>query len=440
MAGAFAGILYYCLMLKIYLLFVLAALPCLGDCQWRPDHVYQPSVHGIKLCQENNQEGVPVIILGSDEKLELHFDDLDAVCKNYYYTYQLCNADWQPAMLGPYDYIKGFQKQRISFYRVSSIAQTNYVHYQALLPDRYCVPTKSGNYVLKVFLNGDTAQLAFTRRFFVVESKATVLARFLQPFDYSKSKTHQKIQFSIDIDGLAAPNPLQQLSIAIVKNYRWDEAFVGLKPSFIRGNLLEYNGEQDATFEAGKEYRWADIRSLRFQSDKIDHIDKEHRPNIVYLRPETGRTSERYFTYLDHNGWCNIGSLDQVNPWWQTDYAYVTFAYMPQDRHPLIGQDVYVTGEFVQDAGPEDGKMTFNEQTGAYEATFLLKQGYYTYCYGTRPKDKPTERMGFGLSEGNYWETENDYCILVYYRSYSGRHDELVAFTVLNSRSARSGF
>ena len=117
-----------------------------------PDVTYMPNIQCIKLYIQGNQLGYPIIALNSSSLLELHFDDMEGRVKNYYYTFQLCNADWTPVNLSTFDYLKGFSQIRINQYRQSSISQTKYVHYQAIIPDRNCVPVKSGNYMLKVFL------------------------------------------------------------------------------------------------------------------------------------------------------------------------------------------------------------------------------------------------------------------------------------------------
>ena len=127
-----------------------------------PDAVYAPNIKTVQLFPYGNQLGYPIISLNSSDRLELHFDDISTTVRNYSYTFQLCNADWTPAILSTFDYIKGFSQVRINTYRVSSIAYTRYIHYQASLPDRNCVPTKSGNYILKVFRDGDTSKLKRT--------------------------------------------------------------------------------------------------------------------------------------------------------------------------------------------------------------------------------------------------------------------------------------
>ena len=182
------------MMRSIYL-----ALACIFTCNGLYSQIqegeYSSSIHTIQFYEAGNQVSVPVIRLGGIGNLELHFDDLEGNIKNISYTYMPCNADWTPAMLSQFDYIKGFSQNRITNYRVSSLATTRYVHYQALVPDRNCYPSRSGNYILKVFLNGDTSKLLFTRRMLVVDSKTNIAAQIQQPYNGLLFKTHQKINF-----------------------------------------------------------------------------------------------------------------------------------------------------------------------------------------------------------------------------------------------------
>ena len=203
-----------------------------------PDSIYANNIKTVRLYNYGNQLSFPVINLNSSDQVELHFDDMDADVKYYYYTYQLCNNDWTPVNLSQFDYLKGFTQLRISTYRFSSIALTRYTHYQAVIPDRSSYPTRSGNYLIKVYLNGDTSQLAFTKRLMVVDNKASIIAKVTQPFAPEFFRTHQKIQFTVDIKGLDAFNAGQQLKVVILQNYRWDNSLKNILPTFIRGNYL----------------------------------------------------------------------------------------------------------------------------------------------------------------------------------------------------------
>ena len=114
-----------------YFFFLLTGVPGMAQI---PDAIYTSRIKSAQLYPYGNQLGFPVIRLNSGDQLELHFDDLDGGVKNYSYTFQLCNADWTPAMLSQFDFIKGYSQIRLTTYRISSVAYTKYTHYQASLP------------------------------------------------------------------------------------------------------------------------------------------------------------------------------------------------------------------------------------------------------------------------------------------------------------------
>ncbi|MBX2931306.1 MAG: DUF5103 domain-containing protein [Chitinophagaceae bacterium] len=422
-----------------YLLLIFCSLTIINANaqQIGKDSIYMDNIHTVQLYKQNDQMSLPIINLGSSDLIELHFDDLDGYVKRYSYSFQLCNENWEEVNLSPFDYIKGFTQNNLNQYRVSSIALTKYVHYQAILPDRGSIPIKSGNYVLKVFLNGDIRQIAFTKRFFVVDNRATIGAQILQSFDNSLFKTHQKVQVSVNVAQLNPINPQQQVKIVIMQNNRWDNVVRDIMPVFIRGNILEYNGEQDCLFAAGKEYRWADLRSFRLATERVESIDKSVQPNEIILRPDFAKTSLRYTYFRDYNGWYFINTTENINPFWQGDYANVQFAFIPEGKKEYTEKDVYIIGNFINGGLSDSAKMEYDEVEGAYLKSFLLKQGYYSYTYVTKDKHNINAKADFAQTEGNFWETENDYTIFVYYRSYSGRHDELVGITNINSRAFR---
>ncbi len=405
-----------------------------------PDAVYSPRIKSAQLYPYGNQLGLPVIRLNSGEQLELHFDDLDGGVRNYAYTFQLCNADWTVAMLSQFDFIKGYSQIRLNTYRVSSIAYTKYTHYQASLPDRNCVPTRSGNYILKVFRDGDTSKLIISKRMLVVDDKAITVAQIQQPFNGQIFRTHQKIQLKVNLnEQLNIVNHLQQLKVVILQNNRWDNAITDLRPSFFSRNQLEFNTENDCIFPSGKEWRWLDLRSFRLQSDRVATANYSTTATEVFVKPDMDRSAQRFNFFRDNNGMYIIECIESLNPLWQADYATVNFSFVPPNNNILIGKDVYLFGQLTNYNLNEEVKMVFNADKGVYETSLFLKQGYYDYCYVTIDKNAKKRNASFDFTEGNYWESENDYTILVYYRQLAGRADELVGYTRINSLTGRQG-
>lgn len=425
-------------MKTIFVLFALVfGLAAIGQV---PEAVYASRIKSVQLFPAGNQLGFPVLRLNSGEQLELHFDDLEGGVRNYSYTFQLCNANWTPAMLSQFDFLKGYSQMRITNYRSSSVALTRYTHYQANLPDRNCMPTRGGNYILKVFQDGDTSKLLITRRLLIVNQKAAAGGQIEQPFNGQLFRTHQKIQFKVNLDGqLNVVNHLQQIKVAILQNGRWDNALTDIKPSFFSRNQLEFNAENDCVFPAGKEWRWLDLRSFRLQSDRVERADYSKSGTIIYVKPDMDRSAQRFSFFRDHNGRFTIENTEGLNPYWQGDYARVKFSFVPPGNTAFRGRDVYLTGALTNYYLGEDARMRFDADKGVYETEMMLKQGYYDYAYVTIDQQSGNRRPVFDYTEGNYWEAENDYTILVYYRELGGRFDELVGYTRLNSQTNRRG-
>ena len=403
-----------------------------------PDIIYYSNIQNLKLHPAGNPFGYPLIRLNGGDQLELHFDDREGGVKSYSYTWELRNADWSPVMLSAMDYIKGFTQQRITTYRNSSVALTRYTHYQVSLPDRSSGPSRSGNYLIKVFLNGDPSKVVFTRRVLVVEEKAGIALQVLQPFNNQIFTTHQKVNFTVTTRNLNIVNAMQQINVCILQNNRWDNKKFGLRPTFIRQNNLEFNAEQDGVFSSGKEWRWLDLRSFRLQSDRVDSARYSPSTTDIYVKTDIDRSAQRFVYYRDGNGMYFNETLDGLNPFWQADYATVHFSYKPPGGMPFRN-DLYLFGELTNYGKDPQSRMVFNKEKGIYETSIWLKQGYYYYGYATKEGEGEKAFFSMDRTEGNYWEAENNYTILVYYRALGGRADELIAAASINSLAGRPG-
>jgi hypothetical protein len=413
-------------------IFLIGTLLLFNLVMWSQDRVFNPSIHTVKLYRTGDPVSFPYILLGGTEALELHFDDLDNRIKNYYYTFELCNADWSPTILKPFEYIKGFQNARITTYRNSSIATTRYIHYQATLPDRNCMPSRSGNYLLKVFLDNDTSKLVFVKRMVVAENLVGVGAKMVRPYGSEMDRSGQKVDITVQTDNriqMASPNDLK---VVILQNNNWQTAVYMDKPTIYRGNYYEYSDERQTTFPGMKEFRWIDLRTLRLKTDRMQTLDNRTDSVRVTVIPDVERSSKTYVYFTDLNGGYTLENADNYNPLWQSDYAWVHFTYIPPNNQPFPGNDLYLFGEFTNYTWDTTGKMDFNKAKGVYEKDLFLKQGFYNYLYALKPysgKGYPD----FTTTEGNYFATQNNYIILVYYRPFGARADMLIASTIVTS-------
>jgi len=367
----------------------------------------------------------------------LDFDDLDGGVKNYFYSIRLCNADWTPAQLSYFDYVRGYSQARISTYRNSSISLTRYTHYQAIFPDRNLQPIKSGNYILSVFLNGDTSRVAFTKRLLVVDPKISVAVQVSQPFTQQYFQSHQRLQVQIDTKNFEVRYPQQQVQVKILQNFRWDNPITLSSPTFIRPEQLQYSNELEMIFPAGKEFRWLNLRSFRLLGDRVRRQQNTDSSFSLFVKEDLPRMPRQYFYYSDINGMYINETIENINPLWNADYAKVHLTYRPTGGTRFNNQDLVVFGELTNYGKDPSAVMDFNEEKGIYETDLFLKQGYYDYQYATKEIFNGKNRFVLSKTENDTWETENSYMVLIYYRPLGGRFDELYAVRQISSQFNR---
>ena len=73
--------------------------------------------------------------------------------------------------------------------------------------------------------------------------------------------------------------------------------------------------------------------------------------------------------------------------------------------------------------------MQYDESLHAYEVALLLKQGYYNYQFRQLVDGKGRTAR----TEGDFYQTENEYLILVYHRPQGARYDALVGYAKLKN-------
>jgi hypothetical protein len=236
--------------------------------------------------------------------------------------------------------------------------------------------------------------------------------------------THQEVDFEIQINGMQINDPAREISVVILQNGRWDNAISNLKPRFVRSESLDYDYDNENCFPGGNEFRSFDIKSLINQSERIKHIESDTGGYEVYLLDDQRRTFKNYVTDKEINGREFIKNDDNAkNSDIEADYAWVYFS-LPMESNLTNGQ-FFLLGALTNWQLNDNSRMIWNAEKKRYEKKLFLKQGYYNYLYVFR--DNKTKNSDLALIEGNHFETENEYTILVYYHQSGELYDKLVA-------------
>ena len=389
----------------------------------------------VQLYKQGWNLSYPLISLKSDEKLELHFDLLDDQAETYYYTFIHCTKDWEKSDIFTNDYLEGYPDNPIEEYEASFNTTTPYYHYKLSFPNDRVSISLSGNYALVVYPADKPDEPVIIQRFIVTEDAVKIDVDAHRPQMTKDNSTHQQIDFTVNHSGLNLNDPYRNTYAFIMQNGRWDNAKRNLKPDFYGGNEMKYSSLSDKNiFPGGNEYRYFDIKSVRYQSEYVQKIDYVIPNYNVYLFPSDNREFKPYFYSQDFNGKYYIAVQEGKNFDLDADYVYVYFT-LPS-KQPVAGGEMYISGNFNNWEFNKNNLMIYNSSRGEYEGTMLLKQGWYNYEYVFRD-DKSADGSAT-VFEGSHYETENDYIVLIYYRNPRERYDKVIGSVISNTLNRMS--
>tara|TARA_R100001132_G_scaffold27147_2_gene31030 strand:- start:510 stop:1763 length:1254 start_codon:yes stop_codon:yes gene_type:complete len=381
-------------------------------------------IRTIQFTGNTQQSQLPIIRLG--ERLTLTFDDINGNEEDYYYKITHHNFDWSKSDLSKGEYLDGFDDVRIETYENSLNSLQLYSHYILSFPNRETRGvTKSGNYLLSIY--NDDGVLMFTRKFMVVEEQVAVGVEIKRSRNLKFIDTKQSVQFSINSKDQLLINPNQSLHTLVLQNSNLKTAITNLKPQYTMGSELIYRYDQESSFWAGNEFYNFDSKEARAANNGIRRIELtdlfEH-----YLYTNLSRADRPYTYYPDINGNFVVRQFSAENSDIEAEYIRMHFAL--QYYEDIGDKELHIYGNFNNWTIDESTYMRYDEETDTYRNTRLFKQGFYNYRYVLVDRDGSIDQ---GAIDGNFWQTENDYTVLVYYRGPGQRYDKIIGMGKGNS-------
>lgn len=387
-----------------------------------------PEIYTVQVKANGDWNSLPVMTLNGSDFINISFDRIsDNSFNRLRYKLIACNADWTiNKELSEVEYINGFNDNLVNNYFPSTNTTVDYTHFNFNIPNGDISLKIPGNYIVLVYEEDDYQNILLSARLSVLERNADIQAKVSPVTDIDANKEHQQVAFDI-LPLFTLRDPVSELKIYVRQNNRIDNERSGFNPTMITPNRIGYNHIKDLIFEGGNEYRRFDISSYKYNGFHVDHIEFRRPYYFMDIATDRIRANMPYVYDQDQNGHFIIRNRDGFDH--DTDADYVRTIFTLDVDEPLL-QTVFLNG-FLSGNLPDDKyKMKYDTKTGKYNLTLLLKQGIYNYQYLTQTGNA----FSTGLIEGNFYQTENEYSVWVYYRPVGQRFDNLIAVTSFYSR------
>lgn len=400
---------------------------CAGLFAQTHTHVYNEQIRTLRVERE-------VLMLDDLTPLHISFDEISHDVHFYTYTVQSLEfkgdkLEVNNAILSS-EYLQGFPTKDITDYEHSMNTSREYTHYWFDFPNEDMTLTKSGNYRLTIYEDGNPDNKVADVDFCVVEPLVKIDTYVRANTDIEFNGRFQQLDIEINTTALDLRDP-NEVRLVVTQNNRIDNAVGVDKPTFIEPNRLRYINNKALIFEGGNEYHHFDAFSCFYAGTGIDRVYHELGDYHALLFTDE-ITQGQYIHQFDSDGRFVVNAERTNDSDTEAEYMWVYWT-LPMDK-PFFDGSLYVGGEIFGNELGLSNRMQYDTEAKVYWLTALVKQGGYDYQYwfcGKGSQNKTTTQR----VDGSYWQTENEYAVYVYWRPFGARYDRLVGVQVIRSNA-----
>ena len=377
----------------------------------------------VKL--DGNDYFPPIIMLNSDDRIRISFDELGEERSYLRYSVVHCNADWTPSNLVESEYIDGFNYADIEDYKFSIGTLTHYVHYSFTIPNDNIRLLVSGNYLVRVYTDDNPDEILLQARFYACENAVSVGASVTSRTDIDFNGEHQQVSFIVNTKDYKIRNLYSDLKAYVSQNSRTDNEVMVNRPLMVSGKNINFEHDKQLIFEAGNEFRRIETVAQHGISMGVERMEFHHPFYHAVLFTDEMRTEDCYIYDKTQLGRFTIRSSDANDS--DNGAEYIVTHFTLDIGGKINNGKIYLNGEFTNNLFTPSTMMKYDPSTGLYTADLLLKQGAYNYQYLFVPYGS---NRGYSSIEGNKYQTVNEYLVRVYHRDPSSRYDRLIGFGI----------
>ena len=390
--------------------------------------VFNEQVRTLRVARE-------VLVLDDMQPIQISFDEMSHDVHFYTYSVEMLNSSLLSG-----EYLKGFTTRDITDFEHSMNTSREYTHYWFEFPNEDMQLTKSGQYRLTIYEDGNPDNKVAEVDFCVVEPMVKIDTRVRANTDIEFNGRYQQVDIDVDFGSTEYRVQSTEIRVVVTQNNRMDNAVTLTQPTFVEPNRLRYINNKALIFEGGNEYHHFDAFSCFYAGTGIDRVVHEMGDYHAILFADEITTGQ-YIHQYDSDGRFVVNAERTSDADTEAEYMWVYWT-LPADK-PWFDGALYVGGEIFGNEMSLRNRMQYDNEAMVYWLTALVKQGGYDYQYWFVPKSQepraksqqPQITTTTQRVDGSYWQTENEYAVYVYWRPFGSRYDRLVGVQIIRSNA-----
>ncbi len=417
----------YQLLCRLAILIVLFGTSVIGA--FAKHQVLSPDIKSLQVVVNDNWLQMPVMELGSDDVLNIAFDEMSHQFHRYIAHLEHCEVDWSPSEeIFENDWLEGFNDIPLDDYEKSLNTTVLYTHYKIQFPNDQCRLKMSGNYRLHILDEDNNNEEVLIAEFRVVENRMDVGLGVTVNTDLGLNGRYQQVAMTLNYNGLSVAFPEEQLQTFVMQNGREDNRKENVEPNYQTPKGLRWEHNRQLIFDAGNEYHKFEVLDPTHITMGLEQVWWDEEEGRYHAMPFVCEPRRNYLYDEDANGAFYIRNSDNYENDRLSDYVYVHYKLLPMRKYdsPLI-----IDGDWTTEDG-ENYMMSYQEEDQSYHAVVLQKMGYYNYQLLMLDADGITHPVP---DEGSFYQTENCYQALVYYKGTGERTWRLVGYQEIKFRA-----
>lgn len=402
-------------MLRLIFLFLLINLLSISNAQGL-------IIKSLRCYSSVDETAFPIISNNEEQQsITIDFDIQTSQYPNLAIHFRFCDADWRPYdnvfLLNPiYNTENNIYLERLPL----NIKGAQY-HYKGTFPNQNVTFPFSGKWKYFIVDQFDRRKIYAEGKFFVVNPEIRINTKLFGETLQNRFDESSVMNRTVALQtSFILPDSLFHVYVKRVEifiNRKMEYPIIIEKFANTSDHFFEWNASNRFSFLARNIYPMNEYRS----TDTRDY--NLYNNTLVHAKFGEIETSDFFSKRRrDYNGGTFLLSHRNEN----AEYLDVQFRIRPPED---ITKPIFLVGSFTNWKVLPEFEMF--DDNGLLNLTVELKRGYHEYQYVTGDlRNGRIENIDWNILEGNFYETQNEYHIFLYYEEQDkGIYDKIIGYS-----------